>query len=85
MTVALTNTRLRPDDVAYDVVMVGINYTSGRVMIRVQFASGDTQDLIYEGARLTALRNRISQFNGLRLALEQDIAANEPGLGGVVS
>jgi len=71
MSVTLTQTRVRPDDANYDVVAVGINYLSGRVMVRVRFASGDEQDVIFEGTRLTAMRNAVSQFSGLRLALEQ--------------
>ena len=65
--------------------MVGINYSAGRVLVRVRFDSGDEQDVVFEGARLTDLRNAVSQFTGLRLALEQYIAANEPGLGGAAS
>lgn len=82
MSVTLTQTRVRPDDTAYNVVMVGINYSVNRVIVRVQFASGDQQDVIFDGARLIALRNSLSQFSGLGLALEQYLAANEPGLGG---
>ena len=85
MTVSLTQTRVRPDDNGYDVIMVGINYATSKVLVRIQFASGDTQDIIFDGARLTALRNALSQFSGLRLALEQYLATNEPGLGGNAS
>lgn len=85
MTVTLTQTRVRPDDNSYDIQFIGINYKSGRVVVRIQFTNGDTQDIVYEDARLIALRNRVSQFNGLKGALEADIAANEPNLGGVAS
>jgi hypothetical protein len=85
MSVALTQTRVRPDDGNYSVVMVGINYLAGRVIVRVRFDSGDEQDVVYGDARLTALRNAVPQFSGLRLALEQYIAANEPKLGGTAS
>lgn len=85
MTVALTQTRVRPDDSSYDVIAVIVGYPGARVTVRVQFGSGDVQDLIYDGVRLTNLRNAVSQFAGLRLALEQYIAANEPGLGGNAS
>jgi hypothetical protein len=85
MSVTLAQTRIRPDDNAYDVVQVGINYPAGRVLVRIQFASGDTQDIVFEGVRLTALRNAVSQFSGLRLAIEQYLSANEPGLGGSAS
>ena len=82
MTVTLTQTRVRPDDAGYTVIAIGINYARNRVMVRIRFDSGDEQDIEYEGARLIALRNAVSQFSGLRLALEQYIAANEPDLGG---
>ena len=85
MSVTLTQTRVRPDDSGYTIIAVGINYASGRVLVRVRFDSGDEQDVVFEGARLTDLRNAVSQFTGLRLALEQYIAANEPGLGGAAS
>jgi hypothetical protein len=85
MTVALTQTRVRPDDTTYEIVMVGINYQANRVIVRIQFTNGDTQDIVYEGTRLTQLRNRVSQFQGLKPALEVDIAVNEPNLGGVAS
>jgi len=82
MTVTLSQTRVRPDDNQYDIIMVGVNYPNGRVTVRVQFQSGDTRDITFEDARLTALRNSVSQFSGLRLALEQYLAANETGFGG---
>jgi hypothetical protein len=82
MSVTLTQTRIRPDDNGYTVVMIGINYQANKVLVRVRFDSGDTQDIEYEGARLLALRNALPQFSGLRLAIEQYLAANEPGLGG---
>lgn len=85
MGVTLNKTRVRPDDTSYTVVMVGINYLHNRVLVRVRFTSGDEQDVIFEGARLDALRTAVSQFSGLRLALEQHLAANEPGLGGTAS
>lgn len=85
MSVTLTQTRVRPDDIDYEVIQVGVNYLSGRLLVRIRFTNGDTQDLVYEGAKLNALRNRLPQFNGLRAALEADIAANEPGLGGNAS
>jgi hypothetical protein len=82
MSVTLSQTRVRPDDQTYEVVMIGANYDSSRVIVRIRFASGDTQDVTFEGARLTALRNAVSQFNGLRGAIESYLAANEPGLEG---
>ena len=82
MSVTLTSTRVRPDDNGYDVVMIGINYASNKVMVRIRFDSGDTQDIEYEGVKLVALRNNLGQFAGLRLAIEQYLAATEPGLGG---
>ena len=85
MTVTLTQKRIRPDDNTYDIEWVGVNYKSNKVVVHLRFENGDEQDVTYEGARLTALRNRVSQFSGLRLALEADIAANEPGLGGNAS
>jgi len=85
MTVTLTQTRVRPDDNTYEIEWVGVNYKSNRVVVHLRFENGDEQDITYEGTRLTALRNRVSQFNGLRGALEADIAANEPGLGGNAS
>jgi len=85
MTVTLTQKRVRPDDNTYDIEWVGINYLSNKVIVHLRFENGDEQDVIYEGPRLTALRGRVSQFNGLRAALEADIAANETGLGGVAS
>ena len=85
MSVALTQTRVRPDDNNYIIVMVGINYDSNRVVVRVRFDSGDESDIIFEGVRLATLRTAVSQFNGLRLALEQYLATNEPGLGGTAS
>lgn len=85
MSVTLTQTRVRPDDNIYEVEIVAANYGSSKVLVRVRFQSGDTQDVIYEGPRLTALRNAVSQFSGLRLAIEQYVAANEPGLGGTAS
>ena len=85
MSVTLTSTRVRPDDNGYTVIMVGINYSTSRVIVRVRFDSGDEQDVIFDGGRLTDLRSAVSQFSGLRLALEQYLAANEPGLGGTAS
>jgi len=85
MTVTLAQARVRPDDNTYEIEWVGINYKSNKVIVHLRFENGDEQDVIYEGARLIALRNRVSQFNGLRGALEADIAANEPGLGGSAS
>lgn len=85
MSVTLTQTRVRPDDAAYSIVMIGINYDSNRVIVRIKFQSGDTQDIIYEGPRLAALRSRVSNFNGLLGAMESDVAANESGLGGSAS
>ena len=82
MTVALNQTRVRPDDNLYDVVMIGVNFSSSRVIVRVKFQSGDEQDVIYEGAKLLALRQAVAQFGGLRLAMEQYLATTEPGLGG---
>ena len=82
MSVTLSQTRVRPDDTGYDVVMIGANYDSSRVIVRIRFTNGDTQDITFEGPRLTALRNGVSQFNGLRGAIEAYLAANEPGLSG---
>lgn len=85
MSVALTQTRVRPDDTGYDVMVIGANFGAGKVMVRVQFTNGDTQDIIFEGPRLTALRNAVSQFSGLRQAIEQYLAANESGLAGTAT
>lgn len=85
MAVTLTIPRSKPSDNDYTIIAIGINYPNGRVAVKIRFENGDEQDVIYEGAKLTAMRNRVQQFNGLRLALEQDIAANEPGFGGVAS
>lgn len=85
MSVTLTNTRIRPDDNIYEIEWIGINYKTARVVVHLRFESGDEQNVIYEGAKLIALRNRLPQFNGLRAALEADIAANEPDLGGNAS
>ena len=85
MTVTLAQARVRPDDNTYDIEWIGINYKSNKVVVHLRFENGDEQDVTYEGARLTALRNRVSQFGGLKPALEADIAANEPGLGGNAS
>jgi hypothetical protein len=82
MSVTLSQTRVRPDDQTYDVVMIGINYVTNRVVVRVQFASGDTQDVTFEGTRLNDLRNALTQFAGLRGGIESYLAANEPGLEG---
>ena len=82
MSVTLTQTRVRPDDNGYTVIMIGINYQANRVIVRIRFDSGDTQDIEYEGPRLTALRTAVAQFSGLRTAIEQYVADNEPGLGG---
>jgi hypothetical protein len=82
MSVTLSQTRVRPDDQTYEVAMIGANYDSNRVVVRVRFASGDTQDVIFEGPRLAALRNAVTQFNGLRGAIETYLSANEPGLEG---
>ena len=85
MSVTLTQTRIRPDDNGYDVVTVGINYSAGKVLVRIRFDSGDEQDIIFEGPRLLALRNGLPQFSGLRMALERYLTANEPGLEGTVT
>ena len=85
MSVTLTQTRIRPDDNGYDVVTVGINYSAGKVLVRIRFDSGDEQDITFEGPRLTALRTTLPQFSGLRRALEEYIAATEPGLEGTVT
>jgi hypothetical protein len=85
MSVTLTQTRVRPDDNGYDVVMIGVNYDANRVIVRVRFTNGDTQDVLFEGTRLINLRNSVSQFKGLKLAIEQFLAVNEPGLGGSAS
>lgn len=85
MSVTLSQVRVRPDDTDYDVVMIGINYSSSRVVVRVRFTNGDTRDVTFDGARLTALRNAVSQFSGLRGAIEAYLGANEPGLAGSAS
>lgn len=85
MSVTLTSARVRPDDNGYEVVMIGINYPLNRVIVRVRFDSGDEQDIIFEGAKLAALRSGVSQFSGLGLAIEQYLAATEPGLGGIAT
>lgn len=85
MSVTLTTKRTRPDDDGYAVIMIGINYASNRVVVRVRFNSGDEQDIIFEGPKLLALRNGVSQFAGLRLAIEQHLTATEPGLGGTAT
>ena len=85
MTVSLSQIRVRPDDSNYDIVAVIIGYPGSTVTVRIQFGSGDTQDIVFSGARLNTMRNGVSQFAGLRLALEQYLAANEPGLGGNAS
>lgn len=85
MSVTLTQTRVRPDDMSYDVAMIGINYEISKVLVRVKFASGDTRDIVYEGARLMALRDAVAQFSGLRRAIEQYVATTESGLDGTVS
>lgn len=85
MTVTLAQTRVRPDDSNYGVETIGINYPSGKVLVRVRFQNGDLQDVTYEGARLIALRNAVAQFSGLRLAIETYLAATEPGLAGEAS
>jgi hypothetical protein len=85
MSVTLAQTRIRPDDNGYNVVMIGINYPAGKVVVRIRFDSGDEQDITFEGARLTTLRTSVAQFSGLRLAVEQFLTATEPNLGGVAS
>jgi hypothetical protein len=62
--------------------MIGINYASGKVVVRIRFDSGEERDINYEGASLTTLRSGVPQFAGLRLAIEQFIAATEPNLAG---
>ena len=84
MSVTLTSPRIRPDDNGYDVVMIGINYPAGRVVVRIRFDNGDTQDITFEDAKLTALRTNVPQFSGLRAAIESYIAATEANLGGQV-
>ncbi len=83
MSITLSQTRIRPDDTLYEVVMIGINYDASRVIVRVRFGSGDTRDVTFEGQRLLDLRNAVSQFSGLRNAIEAYLAANEPGLEGL--
>lgn len=85
MTVTLTQTKIRPDDTNYEIEWIGINYKRGKVTVHIRFGSGDEQDIVYEGADLVGLRNRVVNFNGLKATMEADIAANQPGLAGVAS
>lgn len=85
MTVALTVPRSKPNDNDYEIIIIAANYASNRAMVKIRFQNGDERDIIFEGPRLVALRNAVSQFSGLKLAVEQFLAANEPGLEGVAS
>ena len=76
----------RGTDADIDIAHVGINYANSRVLVRLTFAtSGQQRDFIFEGPSLTALRNNVSQFNGLRVALLAYLQTLDNSLDGSVT
>ena len=85
MTVTLAQTRIRPDDQNWQVEMIGTNYAANRVVVRVRYQSGDSEDIVFEGSALLAMRQAVPNFAGLRPAMETYIASIRPDLAGVQS
>lgn len=86
MSIALTIPVSRGTDPAVEVHFVGINYERGRVLVRLVYSpSGLERDFTFEGPSLTALRNNVSQFNGLKVALLEYLQTLASDLAGTVS
>ena len=76
----------RGTDADIDIAHVGINYTNNRVLVRLRYAvSGQDRDFVFEGTSLTALRNNVTQFNGLRVALLAYLQTLDGSLDGSVT
>jgi len=84
--IALAQTVSRGTDTGIDIQFVGINYDQTRVIIRLEYQpSGQTKDYAFEGAALVALRNGVSNFSGLRVALLNYLQTLDNALGGSVT
>ena len=84
--IALASPVSRGSDDNIDVSFVGINYDQTKVIVRLTYTtSGLTRDFTFEGTALTALRNAVSQFSGLRVALLTYLQSLDSGLGGNIT
>lgn len=84
--IALTTPIPRGNDTAIDIQLVGINYDAQRVTVRLEYKqTGFTRDFIFEGAALQSLRQAVSQFSGLRVALLQYLQTLDASLSGSVT
>lgn len=84
--IALTNPVNRGSDGNTDISFVGTNYDQAKVIVRLTYTpSGLTRDFTFEGTALTAMRNAVSQFSGLRVALLTYLQSLDSGLGGNVT
>ena len=76
----------RGTDADIDIAFVGINYATSRVIVRLVFAqSSQERDFVFEGASLTALRNAVGNFAGLRTALLSYLQSLDNSLDGSVT
>lgn len=83
MSIALTNPISRGSDNGARIAFVEINFVGQAISVTVQFSpTGNVKKYMFAGDDLAALRQAVSQFAGLRLALEQYLAANKPELAG---
>lgn len=85
MPIILSNPISRGSDASVEIEFVGINYDASRVIVRLEFPSGQRRDFTFEGQSLLALRNAVSNFAGLRLALLQYLQTLDSSLGGNAS
>lgn len=85
MGIALNSPISRGSDATVEIEMVGINYDNQRVIVRLEFPSGQRRDFVFEGPALLALRNAVSNFAGLRVALLQYLQTLDSSLSGNVS
>lgn len=85
MPVILDTPINRGTDNSFEIEFVGINYDASRVIVRLEFPSGKRRDFTFEGQSLLALRNAVSNFAGLRIALLQYLQTLDSSLSGNVS
>lgn len=84
--ISLTSPVSRGQDGSIDIEYIGINYSGNKVIVRLKYdASGLTRDFTFEGGALLALRNNVSNFAGLRVAVLQYLQTLDAGLAGVVT
>lgn len=73
MAVVFNSPITRGQDNGGDVAWSAFNWENQRATVAFRYQTGKLEIFVYDGTEALALRTRVAQLGGLRLALEQDL------------